>query len=650
MTKRVFSSSYKVKRPKGDVIMKKLFVLFIAFLVSALSACNEEAVSVSSENAQHEESSVAVNESSTVSEESRELTLEEKFPDHNISSIQKDRCLAVRKGQSDSDRENYIINGDGEIIKAFNCDRIVTISGNKSLLYVVMTDGSAFFINTDGERTDDVLWDSLIPWEKIYEGDFLGRRGEEYYVLNSNGETVMQISTEPELYGEYDGLTIVSAFIIDDWYYGVMKDGEFIIEPQFWDMPIIKKGSIIVNSNSVDILSSKGYIYDYSGNLVKTVCGYFEAHEDFDYIIERELKDEFTEDAIYSILDYSFEKLYTAPMGVSIGLAYQSMWSPEIMPYHVEVNGVIVHLENLIDGIEYPKVEVPDYKNAVGLNPERATVIQTPYQLRNTGRNYEFTDELKSYLKSKLINYLTVADVPFDESKIIFEEDEQDCYASYKLDGNSRVTACWDYILLKTATEDISREPMTDPFTNPAVLDFCEMTFKTTEGLKVERTSDAYIIYNGSDSVDRGILSLAQKYVRVTVDYEHGFFKYVSAKDLSDENIFPTHTLDALSYAEAEQRFRNGKFVQMTYDLTEIDHENCNIEGVEFVYELITDCCCEECFDIGYYIPCYNFIIRDKDSPEYVGDFLVPAIDLNELNDYLASKSLPRVNHYWTKN
>ena len=58
--------------------MKKLFVLFIAFLVSALSACNEEAISVSSENAQHEESSVAVNESSTVSEESRELTLEEK--------------------------------------------------------------------------------------------------------------------------------------------------------------------------------------------------------------------------------------------------------------------------------------------------------------------------------------------------------------------------------------------------------------------------------------------------------------------------------------------------------------------------------------------------------------------------------------------
>jgi hypothetical protein len=88
----------------------------------------------------------------------------------------------------------------------------------------------------------------------------------------------------------------------------------------------------------------------------------------------------------------------------------------------------------------------------------------------------------------------------------------------------------------------------------------------------------------------------------------------------------------------------------MTYDLVEIDHENCNIEGVEFVYELITDCDCEECFDISYYIPCYDFIIRDKASPEYVGDFLVPAIDLNELNDYLASKSLPHVNHYWTEN
>ena len=630
--------------------MKKLFVLFIAFLVSALSACNEEAVSVSSENAQHEESSVAVNESSTVSEESRELTLEEKFPDHNIRSIQNDRCLAVRKGQSDSDRENYIINGDGEIIKAFNCDNIVTISKNKSLLYVVMSDRSAFFINTDGERVDDVLWDSLIPWEKILEGDFLGRRGEEYYVLNSNGETVMQISTEPELYDEYDGLTIVSAFRIDDWYYGVMKDGEFIIEPQFWDMPIIKKGRIVVNSNSLDILSSKGYIYDYSGNLVKTVCGYFKAHEDFDYIIERELKDEFTEDAIYSILDYSGKKLYTAPMGVSIGLAYQSVWSPEIMPYHVAVNGVIVHLENLIDGIEYPKVEVPDYKNAVGLNPESATVIQTPYQIGNTGRQFEATDELKSYLKSKLISYLIVADIPFDESKLSYIEDEGDCFARFKLGDNNYVLSGCNYICRVDDASDNSREPMIDPMSDPDVQNLCKMTFKTTKELKVEKTSDAYIIYEGSDSAEKDALSIVRKSVVVAFDPEHEFCKYIKAIDMSDENIFPTHTLDAISYAEAEHRFRNGKFVQLPYGLVEIDHENCNIEGVEFVYELITDCDCEECFDIGYYIPCYNFIIRDKASPECVGDFLVPAIDLNELNDYLTSKSLPHVNHYWTEN
>ena len=536
MTKRVFSSSYKVKRPKGDVIMKKLFVLFIAFLVSALSACNGEVISQNSNPEKSTAEGISIEESSDFSDSeeiSYEISVDENFPE------------------------------------------TVTVC---------------------------------------------------------------------------DGLTVVKAYGKNFWLFGVMKDGEYIIKPRFDEEPIIKNGKIIFNKNKQNELGSEGYIYDYSGKLIKKVNGNFTAHKDFDYIIEYERYDHDPKTGLHMILDYSLEKLCTAPMGVCIGLAYHSMWSPEIMPYHVEVNGVTVHLKNLIDGIEYPKVEVPDYKNAVGLNPESATVIQTPYVFGNMGRHYDFTDELKSYLKSKLINYLTVADVPFDESKIIFEEDEQDCYASYKLDGNSRVTACCDYILLKTDTEDISREPMTDPFSDPAVLDFCEMTFKTTEGLKVERTSDAYIIYNGSDSVDRGILSLTQKYVRVTVDYEYGFFNYVCAIDLSDENIFPTHTLDALSYAEAEQRFRNGKFVQMTYDLTEIDHENCNIEGVEFVYELITDCCCEECFDIGYYIPCYNFIIRDKDSPEYVGDFLVPAIDLNELNDYLASKSLPRVNHYWTKN
>ncbi|MBQ1206602.1 MAG: hypothetical protein IIX67_05275, partial [Clostridia bacterium] len=85
------------------------------------------------------------------------------------------------------------------------------------------------------------------------------------------------------------------------------------------------------------------------------------------------------------------------------------------------------------------------------------------------------------------------------------------------------------------------------------------------------------------------------------------------------------------------------------YGLAEIDHENCNIEGVEFVYELITDCCCEECFDIGYYIPCYCINMRDKDSPQYHGDVYVPAIDLDELNGLLSSKGLPRVDHYWTE-
>ena len=55
--------------------MKKLLFLFIA-LITVLSACNEETVSVSSENAQSDRSI----ESSTASEESRELTIEEKFP------------------------------------------------------------------------------------------------------------------------------------------------------------------------------------------------------------------------------------------------------------------------------------------------------------------------------------------------------------------------------------------------------------------------------------------------------------------------------------------------------------------------------------------------------------------------------------------
>lgn len=623
--------------------MKKLFVLFIAFLVSVLSACNEEAISASSENAQHEESSKAVNESSTVSEESRELTLKEKFPDHNIRSIQNDRCIAVRKGRSDSDRENYIINGDGEIIKAFNCDRIVTISKNKSLLYIVMSDGSAYFINTDGERVDDVLWDSLIPWEKILEGDFLGRRGEEYYVLNSNGETVMQISTEPELYGEYDGLTIVSAFRIDDWYYGVMKDGEFIIEPQFWDMPIIKKGRIVVNSNSVDILSSKGYIYDYSGNLVKTVCGDFKAHEDFDYIIERELKDEFTEEAIYSILDFSGKKLYAAPKGVSIDIVKNNPWETRVERYYVTLNGDITHLNKLIDGIVYPEVTIREYADAMDIDPEKVTLFETPYLYGNIGRRYLITDEVKNSVKKRLLSYLALADIDFNEKKLVYKEYENDFFVKY-----DNVCVRVDRLSVATGYDNTLQRDPVDPLSDPIVRNLCKMTFSTTENLKTVSDSEGrvFTIYEEKDTVAETMLSITRKRVEVFSD---GFtISSVSAIDQSDEAVHQTYTLDAISCNEAITELRKGNYINPPYSLIDIDHENGTVEGVELDYILITECECDECYDIGYYIPCYCFNLRDKDSPEYCGEVYVPAIDINEFNNYLKSISKSRVDHYWT--
>ncbi|MBQ8895796.1 MAG: hypothetical protein IJY88_03270 [Clostridia bacterium] len=626
--------------------MKKLLFLFVAITLILLSACSNEIVTESSEPIQSD-----AEDASAVSEISRELTLEEKFPEYNLELIVNKLYLAKPKGNIEGDVEQHIVASDGRIIKTFCCESINKVPNNNNLLFVVMSDRTAYFINEFGDRTDKTLWESLVVWVQDERGALLGKRGEVYYFLDSNGEETEQITPEPHVEEERDGLKIVSKFNGEDRVYGVMKGDEYIIEPRFLEMPIVKKGKIVVNNNAFDLLSSEGYIYDYSGKLVKQIRGHFAAHRDFNYIIECELIEKDSEDALFSILDCSCKKLYTAPKGTTVGLAYVTMWSPEIMPYHVTVNNVTVHLEKLIDNIEYPPVKVADYQNAVGLNPEKATVVQTPYLVGNIGRMYEVTDELKEHVKAKLISYLTLANIEYGERNITYVEDEGTFFAKVKIPNSVyNVLSYPDSIYRSVADSGDSREPLTDPLSDPLVLEFCQMTFKTTKGLKVEKISNAYLIYEENNGVDKNALSITQKRVVVNLDYHGGFCTAIYAVDMSDENIYPTHTLDALSYDEALQALRNGDYIHPPFDLTEYDYKNGNIEGAKFEYREISYCGCEECQgNIGYYIPCYTFLIRDKDSPEFVGEALVPAIDLDELNELLSSKSLPCVNHFWTE-
>lgn len=623
--------------------MKKLLFLFLA-LITVLSACNEETVSSSSENAQSDGSI----ESSTVSEESRELTLEEKFPEHEIEHITNKLYLAKRKGSAKGNTDQHIVAEDGRIINTYYCESINKVPGNELLLFVVMEDDTAFFINEFGDRINKMRWDSLKVWEESEEGALLGKIDDVFHFLDSNGETILQIGPEPYLGQQHDGLTIASKFNENGWRYGVMKDGKFIIEPQFRDMPIIKKGKIVFNSETTDADGKEGYIYDYSGKLLRK--GRFLAHWDFNYIIECEQNGNDPDNVTYSILDYSGEKLYTAPTGTTIGLAYETMWSPEIMPYHVKLNNELTHLEKLIDGIEYPPVTVNDFKNAYLLDPKTATVIQTPYLYGNTGRRYEVTDELKEYVKAKLISYLDLANIEYKESDITYVEDEGTFFAKFSIPNSVYNVLSYPHAISRSVADSgDSCEPLTDPLSDPIILDFCEFTFKTAKGLRVEKTSNSYIIFEERNSVDKNALSIAQRSVVVYLEPHGGFCTGIYAVDMSDENVYQTHTLDAISYDEAVKEFRNGNYTIPPYSLIEIDHEKGIIEGVEFDYILITDCECKECYDIGYYIPCYCINMRDKDSPQYHGDVYVPAIDLDELNGLLSSKGLSRVDHYWTE-
>lgn len=630
--------------------MKKLLFLFIALILTFLSACNWETASVFSENAQGDESIAVTDNSSNEIDDSKKPTLEEKFPEHEIEHITNKLYLVKLKESVKGNTDMHIVTEDGRIINTYFCESINKVPENELLLFVKMADGSAFFINESGDRINKMRWDSLKVWEESEEGALLGKIDDVFHFLDSNGETVLQIGPEPYFGQRHDGLTIASKFSENGWRYGVMKDGKFIIEPQFCKAPIIKKGRIVFNSEAIDANGAEGYIYDYSGKLLRK--GSILAHWDFNYMIECEQNGNDPDDVTYSILDYSGKRLYTAPNGVKIDLAYVTMWSPEIMPYNVTLNGEMMHLEKLIENVEYPAVTVEDFKNANGIDPENATVIQTPYLTGDIGRRYEVTDELKEYVKEKLISYLDLANIEYKESDITYVEDEGTFFAKFKIPNSVyNVLSYPDAIYRSVADSGDSCEPLTDPLSDPIILDFCKFTFKTTKGLKAERTSNAYVIFEERNGIDKNALSIARRSVVVNLEPYGGFCTGIYAVDMSDKKIYPTYTLDAISYEEAVKELRNGNYTQPPFNLTEYDCKNGKIEGARLEYRVIDYCGCEECQgNIGYYIPCYSFLIRDKQSPEFVGEALVPAVDINELNELLSSKSLPHVDHYWTEN
>jgi len=99
--------------------MKKLLFLFVAITLILLSACSKEIVTESSEPIQSD-----AEETSAVSEISRELTLEEKFPEYNLELIVNKLYLAKPKGNIEGDVEQHIVASDGRIIKTFCCESI----------------------------------------------------------------------------------------------------------------------------------------------------------------------------------------------------------------------------------------------------------------------------------------------------------------------------------------------------------------------------------------------------------------------------------------------------------------------------------------------------------------------------------------------
>ena len=629
--------------------MKKtiLFLTTLLLLISFYSCKDGSEDSSLSESVTDTAYESAADES-VANEVSQQPTLKQMYEGYAIKEITRDRYLVSPIGESDTDREHYITNGSGQKIARYYCKQILSLNNliDNDVYYVRNSDSTAFFINgSNGRRIDNITYDRLFYVVGVYyiAGGIFGQIGDEYFIINENGVIDRTIDTSPQTVREVDGMRIVKAFNYDGYYYGVTNTlGQYILQPELSNTPTIRNKKIFVDNNASDPNDMESFIYDDSGKLVKKINGYFETRYNFDYIIECEVKDRSTEEKVYSILDYSGKTLYAAEHGVSIGLASG--------PYHVELGDEIIHLEKLIDGVQYPPVVINEHACATDIDPETAYVIQTPYLIGQYGPQFEITDELKESLKTKVIEYFLLAEYSGPDGGVTIVETDGEFYAHGGFEASYYgVIASTDFLMESISdTGDTSPVP-DDPFAEEIVQRFCQIIFGRTTNLKITATRYGYLIYEEKDSFAETALSIAQKRVELYIEWDT--FCAIKVVDISDKSLYPTYSFDAISYEEALGQLRSGNYIPSHFSQLSFDCSTCNIEGAEYDYFLVTDCSCEECDgNIGYYIPCYNFKIRDKYSPEYVGEILVPAIDINELNSYLESESLPNVNHYWNNN
>lgn len=631
--------------------MKKITAVLLALLlITAFVGCKENTSIPNESNnsealSQPEFSQAQTSESSVPS---NQTNISEIKCEYNEKILTNGNILATPKGSSSNERAHYIATLNGEIVKTFVCMDMNLFPANENLL-VVRKENSAFFVDANGAMNDSNVWNALYYWEEApwEHTAVIGQLGDEFFALDSSAQVLMQISTEPEIVSETNGIHIVKAFNRDNYYYGVMNDGKYIIEPIFTEAPFVINNLIFANNNALDVLSCEICTYDFSGRLLKQEYGFLRMRDDSYYMIKFRRYNKDSEEGEYSILDYSFRPLYTAEKGIDIDFDYISAYSDDINPHRVRLDGESVLLATLIKGSRYSPILTAPCSDASDLSPKELTVLQTPYVDADDGKHYVVTDELKNRCTERLLRYLELAGIEFEENRLSYEETYGYFHVYYTCDD---MTIYADH---ESLSVQIAKREILDPLAEPVVQLMCKMLFDNNQILKIAAGTNGSLfwIYEDKNTPNEDDYSRLLKFIYIW-SYNRDVLTF-TATDRTDDNIYPKYTLKALSCEEATMRLRKGDFKKLNDSYRDsylnFSYKDGDIEVVQFRYVLKNECICEECYYTDYYIPCYCFYIRDTNDPEYYIKLYVPAIDIDEFNEYLTSVSQPTVNHFWTE-
>ena len=328
--------------------MKKIIAILFSVFFIALCACSEQVdfsdtqtqksevsdeLSVAesslaewSHDVLSEPSDVASNEPSDIvsNESSKPADIYDTYG-KRLVQLSEDRFLVEPERGQDLylfiDKHGNVLNTREEM-SIYPAGR--SLHAFQTVLIASINDEELYLLDYDGNRIDDMTYNYIFDEYGITGGFYNG----VFYMLDNNGKVTEVLKTDYVVLKETDGVALAAKCDIAccnnyGFLYGIMKDGEFIVEPKYFREPIISDGRIYCSYNAWDCCSTGYTVYNNSGEVIADGEGSLQFNFEYDFMILVVCPEESGRGVpLHTVYDMQFKKLYETETELSFYSEY----------------------------------------------------------------------------------------------------------------------------------------------------------------------------------------------------------------------------------------------------------------------------------------------------------------------------------------